>query len=330
MRPSSGWATSFPALPAAAAGRETRCVGLALAVLLALAVVPARAQEPAPDADLERLLDQVDPPSDPPAARPAGDQKPGAEAPRPAADRPAQAKPAPKPADVPDEALDSLLEKLGQSRDEPEAKDPPRQGAAGGEPPPEPDAAEGPADGESKPKARPDPLDPSRKAVDEHLEELTGRVRRKTQRQDPQSGPLGQTIKKIREVEKKLGENETGDPVRQRQKEIVKDFDQMIQQARQASRRSTSQTPQPGQPGGPPGQDPGNTGMGTPPQAPKKPTAREVIAGAKDEWGHLPPELRAEMENVFNEGALPQRKDLIERYYLSVNRKSTEKRGGGR
>ena len=60
---------------------------------------------------------------------------------------------------------------------------------------------------------------------------------------------------------------------------------------------------------------------------PKKPDMKSVLARSKDEWGHLPPELRGEMENVFKEDALPSRKTLIDRYYISVTRKSTGNRG---
>jgi hypothetical protein len=288
-------------------------LGAGLAILLA-ATEPLLAQEPAPDADLERLLDQIDP-------RPDSDL-----ADQPSSKTGASPKPAQRPT-VPDEALDSLLEKLGQTRDQPDTLDPTGPFVPG-QTPPDPDAREGA--GRQPPDVGPDPLDPSRRALDEHLEELTGRIRRKRAPQDPQTGPLSQTIRKIREVEKRLGENETGESVRQRQREIVKDFDQLIQQARQASRRSRNQTTQAGDPGSQPGPNTGNTGLGTPAQRPKTPTAREVIAAAKDEWGHLPPELRAEMENVFNEGALPGRRELIERYYLSINRKAIERRGGSR
>jgi hypothetical protein len=33
------------------------------------------------------------------------------------------------------------------------------------------------------------------------------------------------------------------------------------------------------------------------------------------------------MENVFKESALPTRQSLIDRYYISINRKSTSNRG---
>ena len=62
--------------------------------------------------------------------------------------------------------------------------------------------------------------------------------------------------------------------------------------------------------------------MPTPAEPPHE--AREAhrtatpLAGGKDIWGHLPPELRQEMENVFKEDALPTKEDLIRRYYLSV------------
>ncbi|MFO0891052.1 MAG: hypothetical protein U0790_18145 [Isosphaeraceae bacterium] len=41
---------------------------------------------------------------------------------------------------------------------------------------------------------------------------------------------------------------------------------------------------------------------------------RHAMAGGKDIWGHLPAELRQEMENVFKEEALPAKEDLIKRY----------------
>ena len=51
------------------------------------------------------------------------------------------------------------------------------------------------------------------------------------------------------------------------------------------------------------------------------PSNRHSLAGGKEVWGHLPPELRQEMENVFKEDALPTKQDLIRRYYMSVARR---------
>jgi len=39
----------------------------------------------------------------------------------------------------------------------------------------------------------------------------------------------------------------------------------------------------------------------------------------------LPAQLREEMINVFKEGPLPSAEELIRRYYLSVNKKSTSR-----
>ena len=44
--------------------------------------------------------------------------------------------------------------------------------------------------------------------------------------------------------------------------------------------------------------------------------------GDKNEWGHLPPELRTQLENVSREEALPAREELIKRYYMSLNKKN--------
>ncbi len=59
---------------------------------------------------------------------------------------------------------------------------------------------------------------------------------------------------------------------------------------------------------------------GAPPTKPLKPTSKHSTAGGKDIWGHLPPELRAEIDNMLGEEALEAKKELIERYFLSVQK----------
>ncbi len=54
---------------------------------------------------------------------------------------------------------------------------------------------------------------------------------------------------------------------------------------------------------------------------PAQPTDQHATAGGKDAWGHLPPELRQELDNLFKEDSLPAAQELIRRYYLSVSRK---------
>ena len=54
---------------------------------------------------------------------------------------------------------------------------------------------------------------------------------------------------------------------------------------------------------------------------PANPNNKSVLFNGKDSWGHLPPELRQAMDNIFKEEPLPDRIDWISRYYLSVNKK---------
>ena len=59
---------------------------------------------------------------------------------------------------------------------------------------------------------------------------------------------------------------------------------------------------------------------GAPLTKPAKPTTRHSNAGGKDIWGHLPAELREMIENMTDEQPLSTKQELIDRYYLSVNK----------
>ena len=39
---------------------------------------------------------------------------------------------------------------------------------------------------------------------------------------------------------------------------------------------------------------------------------------AKDVWGHLPPQLRQELLNVYSEKYLPKYEDMVRRYYEAL------------
>src|SRR5262249_44451399 len=95
----------------------------------------------------------------------------------------------------------------------------------------------------------------------------------------------------------------------------------LIQQMRQAGSSGMAmrriQLPG-GKPGNQPGQTPGANARGAPATKPAKPSDRHSLAGGKDIWGHLPDELRQEMDNVFKEEGLQGKQDLIRRYYMSV------------
>ncbi|WP_422926052.1 hypothetical protein [Singulisphaera sp. PoT] len=239
-----------------------------------------------------------------------------------------------------DKDIDSLLEKLGETTDQPSPDDKPKQGGGpGGEP-----APNEPGQGEDKnqEKEKKDDLSGQSKQLDEHLEELTGRKKPKKNNgggggggggSGEASGPMGEVIKRMREVEQRLGKTDTGEETRKKQSDIVKNLEQLIEQSRQQSSSSSSKKKQlsmskQGQqkPGSKENSDnPGTMAGNAPNQKPEKPTNRRSLAGGKDEWGHLPPELRQELDNVFKEEALERKSDLIRRYYLSLSKKRTNR-----
>jgi hypothetical protein len=299
---------------------------LLLACALSGATVGRADEPPAPKDDaLDRLLEKLEKPDRPPA-----DAKPDAEPPKtegekkPAGDtKEGEKKPtgelAPK-----DQALDSLLEKLGETRDKPDAPNDRRapRGMPGEE-------KEGKDQAPAKPgEPKPQDLTGKSKDLDEHLEELTGRRRKKKDQDEEEgSGPLSKVIKEMREVEQRLGKPDTGEDTRKKQTEIVKNLEQLIEQLRNSSSQSRGLRirivrqagQQPGQPqGGTTGANAGGVG----PSKPAKPDGKHANVGDKDIWGHLPPELRQEMDNIAKEGMLPSKEELIRRYLLSVAKKS--------
>jgi len=223
-----------------------------------------------------------------------------------------------------DKELDSLLEKLGATEDKP-SPDEKRPGGLGGEPKP---GDPSPSDKAGDDKKESQSLKGKDKAVDEHLEELAGKRRKKKQGDEGDNGPLSEVIKEMRDVEQRLSKPDTGEETRNKQIQIVKRIETLIEQARSSSssqsqkRQKKSQPVKPGQQPGDPEDQPGPDGGNAPFAKPQKPTNRRSLAGGKSEWGHLPPELRQEMDNVFNEDPLPSHEELIRRYYLSVSRKN--------
>ena len=340
-------------------------VGLlvAWAVAVGFASSPAPAQDPVKRAEaLEKLLEKLDDPKPSPAGTADPNKKPDPKpAPAPesgkkddALEKLLEKLDGPKPSDPgkaeskkpgevasPDQSLDKLLEGLGGVNDKPSPDDK-KQGGSGtppGDPPPP-----GPG-GES---AKSDPLDSNSKKLDDLLEEKTGRKPKKKPNQgqgqgqgqgggegDDQGeagGPLGDLIKQMREVEDRLGKPDTGAETRQKQTEIVKKLDSVLEQMRSSSGQSRglkmvrggqkpSGPPQPGQ-----GNQPGATAQGvgaskpTPPKTPPAP-----VEVAKAVWGQLPDQFRDDMSNVLNEVALPSKANIIRLYYLSLGKKSTAK-----
>jgi hypothetical protein len=275
-----------------------RPVALAAALTAILSWAPAGwAQDASKDEALDNLLKQAEGAggSGAPESRPPGEV-------------------APK-----DEGLDNLLEKLGETKDAPTAP-----GRPAAKPEDQPAPPPPPPDG-------PEALTGKAKDLDEHLEELTGRTKKKPPQDGKQpqgGGPLDEAIKKMREVEQRLSKPDTGDETRRKQGEIVKNLDSVLQRLRTMQGQGQGKTIRivrvdAPKPGNQPGQNtPGAQAGDASKTRPERPTDQHSLSNAKDEWGHLPPDLKTEMDNVSQEKPLPKKQELINRYYLSVAKKS--------
>jgi hypothetical protein len=331
-----------------------RPISFACALLFALAAgAAARGQEGAKSKDealdslLENLKDGKDgagaaakkaakPAGEPQAKTRPGDGTAKKKAASPAATKPAsgkagagvgktaggQTKPAPKTPgggriEAKDQAIDDLLGKLGETKDEQARDDRARnQDGGGGEPP-----------AEKKPGEKDGPkLGGKDKEIDDRLEELAGRKRKRKRGDDGErSGPIGEMIKEMRDVEQRLGKPDAGESTQAKQKQIIKRIETMIEQVRQSGsstgRLTMRMRQQQGkQPGEQEGDQTGALAQGVGPQKPAKPTSQHSTAGGKGVWGHLPDELRQAMENSFKEVGLDSKNEMIDRYFLSVDK----------
>jgi len=229
----------------------------------------------------------------------------------------------PKPQEPKDKDLDSLLEKLGGTTDTPDTKNDRKPPVAGGAPKP----------GEPKDAK----LKDEQKDLDQVLEERAGVIKKKKQQQQQASDPrLAEAIKQMREVEQKLSKGESGEKTREEQQEIVKKLETMIKQMRQGQgqgrgqqRRMAQAGQKPGDQQGQPGSNPANDPKGVGPQKPARPTHKDVLGMGDDKnpWGNLPATMREELANVFKEQALKAKESLINRYFLTVSKKSTAAKG---
>jgi hypothetical protein len=234
-------------------------------------------------------------------------------------DKPAATKPGGSPTLTgKDQEVDELLQKLGETTETPAPDDRPRGGAG--------EKTEGTGPAKRPEKTERDRLTGKDKETDEHLEELTGRKRRKREDNEERSGPAGQIIKEMRDIEQKLGKPDTGEGTRQEQKQVVKRIETLIEEMKQSGQSSMRRMVlrMVRQPGRERGQQPGSTdgamAQGAPATKPLKPTGKHANVGGKDIWGHLPPEMRQEINNVGDEQALSTKEELVQRYYTSVNK----------
>lgn len=256
--------------------------------------------------DLDKLLEKLESrpvgPVDDPKAKPQAQEK---------------EKPKAKPTPAKDKDLDDLLEKLGKTEEAPTTT---------GKAAPKPDPDHKPKADDDASKGRRDPLTGEAAKLDERLAELMGRKKKKPQEEQQDDGGdsmLAEAIKKMREVEQRLQQPDTGEATRKKQEEIVQELNQIIKQAQQRQQQKKKMMAQRKQQGGQEqqGDQPGNE-AGQAPWGADKPTGEHSLVGDKGAWGHLPATLREEMANIFKEGYLPAQAELIKRYYMSVNKKA--------
>jgi hypothetical protein len=213
-----------------------------------------------------------------------------------------------------DQAIDDLLEKLGETRDTPTPEE--RQRNPGALPPKDPPPAE---------KTSPAKLGGKDKDIDDQLEEIAGRKKKRPAADEQRDGPIGEIIKEMRDVEQRLGKPDPSEDTQNKQKQIVRHIDTLIEQVRQSGSSAAGlrvrRVRQPGQqPGQQPGDQTGALARGAPAMKPAKPSSQHSTAGGKDIWGHLPAELRHVMENSFKEMGLGSKEEMISRYFLSIGK----------
>jgi hypothetical protein len=241
-------------------------------------------------------------------ASPSGNQAGKPAAPKPAGSSGVSGK---------DQDLDDLLEKLGETKETPSPDDRPREGSGG-----EPDRQrlQPPRRGQTD-RNKPTGRD---KDIDEHLEELTGRRRKRNADDGQRTGKVGEIIKEMRDVEQKLGKPDTGEGTRDEQKKIVKNIDTLIEEVKRSGSTMKGlvfrRVQQPGRQSGQQQRQTGTMPRGAPLTKPMQPTAKHSNAGGQEIWGHLPAELRQEIDNQTHEEPLSAKADLIDRYYNSVGK----------
>jgi hypothetical protein len=215
-----------------------------------------------------------------------------------------------------DQAIDDLLEKLGATKDEPAPDDRPRR----------PGGSEEPRDAAQQPKAGQAKLGGKDKDIDERLKEYTGRRKKRAADDEERGGTIGEIIKEMRDVEQRLGKPDPSEDTQNKEKQIVKHIQELIEQVRQSGGGSGTRfvlrrVRRPGrQPGQQPGQEQGALARGAGPMKPAKPTSQRSTAAGKDIWGHLPPELQQVMDASFREMGLSSKAEMISRYFLSITK----------
>lgn len=141
--------------------------------------------------------------------------------------------------------------------------------------------------------------------------------------------PLQVIGEKMRESRALIADAKSGPDTQDKQKDIVADLDQLIEQARKAAKRSSQQDPSKStsrtplgtppktdaegkHPGGKPDAKPGDRSTSTPG---KPDDAARALEDMKKVWGTLPPRERDKVLELKAEDFVPKYQSLIEEYY---------------
>ncbi len=149
--------------------------------------------------------------------------------------------------------------------------------------------------------------------------------------------PLIRIGDRMRAVQKRLAQADTGQETIQLQEAIIKDLDELlkkmqsgqacpqcgksncqqhVQQRQRAAAQAQQQRQQ--QASSQIGNQPARDARRTMPRGPDARSKAELERMAKAIWGHLPPKMREQMEQAFSATLLPQYELLIERYFRTL------------
>jgi len=140
-----------------------------------------------------------------------------------------------------------------------------------------------------------------------------------------QTDPMVQIARRMQRAQQLIASRDTSEPTRRLQQQIAAELEELIEQVKKkkcaggAKSGAGSSQPKPGagQPGENPSQQPptdsqtGRTDTAHA-EAADPNQVRQLVARA---WGHLPPQIRRQLEQAALEEFLPQYENLIEQYF---------------
>jgi hypothetical protein len=160
---------------------------------------------------------------------------------------------------------------------------------------------------------------------------------------------MGRVAKNLREAESRLAKSDTGEGTQQIQRDIAKDFEDLLEHLKQEAKAqqakdcaSSSGGPQAGEARGRraaqsneasrqeasrrPGQVQQTNQNALGQSAARKEEMSKIADLYKDTWGHLPETLRQEMDQYSRERFMDKYSELLKQYYKTIAEKSSRKR----